>query len=230
MWSRRNFLRASAASGIAVYAPLVFSKANFGSVDTIILGGTYHTMDTNLPSIQALAISGQQIIAVGSINDIKSLASKSTTIIDAHGMTVTPGFIDSHSHPLFVNVATSANVGFQTIPEVQASLRERAKMTPKGHWVIGTMYDDTKFKEGRPVLRTDLDEVSMDHPIFIQHRGGHTGVINSKAFDISKITMDSPDPEGGKFYRHDGKFSGRIAEKAIKRMSNLSLNVWRQVA
>ena len=41
------------------------------------------------------------------------------------------------------------------------------------------MYDDTKFDEGRPVNRADLDAVSTEHPIFVRHRGGHTGVVNS---------------------------------------------------
>ena len=225
MWTRRNFLRNSVATaGLAAYAPAILAKANLGTVDTIILGGTYHTMDPLYKNIEAIAIRGKHIVAVGSITDIKELASSGTDIIDATGMTVTPGFIDSHSHPLMASAATSANVGFQTIPEVQNALRERAAKTPKGHWVLGTMYDDTKFKEGRPVSKSDLDAVSTEHPIFIQHRGGHTGVVNSKAYEISGVTMDTPDPSGGKFYREDGEFTGRIAEKAIAAFNKVG--VW----
>jgi predicted amidohydrolase YtcJ len=215
MWSRRKFLRATSAGGLLVSAPSVLARANIGKVDTVIVGGTFHTMDNQSPGIQALAIRGKHIVAVGSIDDIKTLTSPSTRIIDAHGLTVTPGFIDSHSHPLLANSATSVFVGLSSISQVQAALRKGAAQTPAGHWVVGSMYDDTKFTEGRSVNRADLDAVSTAHPIMLKHRGGHTGVVNGKAFEVAGITIDTPNPSGGHLYRLDGKFTGRIAENAL---------------
>ena len=113
------------------------------------------------------------------------------------------------------NEAVSVNVGYRSIKEVQAALRAKAATTPPGHWVQGHMYDDTKFIEGRPVNREDLDAVSTRHPIFILHRGGHTAVVNSTAFDVAGLTIDTPDPEGGVYYREGGVFTGRIAELAL---------------
>jgi predicted amidohydrolase YtcJ len=98
---------------------------------------------------------------------------------------------------------------------VQAALRVKAAATPPGHWVQGHMYDDTKFVEGRPMNRADLDAVSTAHPVFIRHRGGHTAVVNSMAFEVAGVTLDTPDPEGGKYYREAGGFTGRIAEHAL---------------
>ena len=76
------------------------------------------------------------------------------------------------------------------------------------------MYDDTKLAEGRPINRKDLDEAVPDHPVKVAHRGGHTGVYNSKAFELADVTAQTPDPEGGTFYREDGEFTGKVAEKA----------------
>ena len=72
--------------------------------------------------------------------------------------------------------------------------------------------------------RRDLDAVSTRHPVFIRHRGGHTGVVNSKAFEIAGVTVDTPDPPGGAWYRADGELNGRIAEHAIDVFE--SVGVW----
>jgi len=224
MWTKRKFIRAMAASGLVANTPSLLAKANFGHVDTVILGGTFHTMDDRFHAVQALAIKGEHIVAVGSIDDIKALASAPTEIIDATGLTVTPGFIDSHSHPLFTNSVTSVFVGLPSIVEVQNALRKRVAQTPAGHWVVGTMYDDTKFAEGRAINKNDLDAVSTTHPIMLEHRGGHTGVVNSKAFAVAGVTTDTPNPEGGAFYRTNGQLTGRVAEKA--RFFFLNYGVW----
>jgi predicted amidohydrolase YtcJ len=74
------------------------------------------------------------------------------------------------------------------------------------------MYDDTKLN--RPITRKDLDEAVPNHPAMVGHRGGHTGVYNSKAFELAGVTVDTPDPTGGKFYREDGELTGKVAERA----------------
>jgi predicted amidohydrolase YtcJ len=107
------------------------------------------------------------------------------------------------------------NVNLRRISEVQDALRAMAARTPEGHWVQGHMYDDTKFVEGRPMNRQDLDAVTTRHPVFILHRGGHTGVVNSMAFNVAGISIDTPDPVGGVWYRENGAFTGRFAEHAM---------------
>ena len=214
--SRRKFVGGSlAASALSFNSAGLFAAPNYGAVDTIIFGGEFYTMDPAYVGVEALAIRGDRIIAVGSRDDIKNLKQKQTRMIDAHGMTVVPGFIDAHSHPLMANEAISVDVGFRTIPEVQGALAKMVAQTPRGHWVQGHMYDDTKFQEGRPVSKADLDAVSTEHPIFIQHRGGHTGVVNTMAYTVAGLKADSPDPKGGMLYRDANGYNGRIAETAL---------------
>ena len=74
---------------------------------------------------------------------------------------MTPGFIDAHSHPLLAQDAISANVNLRRIVDVQNALAAQASKTPPGHWVIGSMYDDTKFEDGRALTRKDIDK-AMD--------------------------------------------------------------------
>jgi hypothetical protein len=87
------------------------------------------------------------------------------------------------------------------------------------------MYDDTKFEDERPLNRKDIDEAVPNHPVFVQHRGGHTAVVNSRAIEMAGLTMDSPDPTGGKYYREDGEFTGKIAEPSAMQ-AFLDVGVW----
>jgi len=219
MISRRRLLRSAGAA-----LPLGFLSASDsaratppgGHADLVVTRGNLLTLDSALPKAEAMAISGHHIQAVGSNEDIANLAGPNTKVIDAAGLIVVPGFIDGHSHPVVPEHAVSANVNFPRIADVKEALRQQAANTPPGHWVRGVMYDDTKFEDGRPLNLSDLDEAVPDHPVFVGHRGGHTAVINSKAFEVAGITMETPDPVGGKFYRSDGGFTGKVAEHAME--------------
>ena len=135
---------------------------------------------------------------------------------------ITPGFIDAHTHPEGVEELTGVNVDLRRIEEIKAALKKKAATTPLGYWVEGYKYDDTKLEEGRPVLRKDLDEAVPDHPAMVGHRGGHTGVFNSKAFELAGITAQTPDPKGGKFCRESGELTGKVAEQAMGPIRNHS--------
>ena len=216
-FSRRKFLGSSAALPLGLGAAVGASAQTMptsGSASTIILGGRGLTMNAANPVEEAVAIRGDRILAVGTTEDILSLANASTRRIDARGMTVTPGFIDAHSHPLFAEEAVGVNVNLRRIDDVKVALAGKAANTPPGHWVRGVMYDDTKFEDERPLNRNDIDEAVPDHPVYVGHRGGHTGVVNSMAFEIAGVTNDTPDPEGGRYFREDGELTGKVAEHA----------------
>ncbi len=216
--TRRKLFNSTAAAiplGLLGSAGLAQAARSAVHADIVVTGGKLLTMDTAMPEAEAMAISGHHILALGSIDDIANLIGPNTRVIDAKGMTVVPGFIDGHSHPVVPEHAVSANVNLPRISDVKQALRKQASKTPPGHWVRGAMYDDTKFEEGRPLNLKDLDEAVPDHPVFVGHRGGHTAVINSMAFEVAGITMETPDPVGGKYYRENGAFTGKVAEHAM---------------
>jgi hypothetical protein len=220
--TRRRFLGSTAAAlpaGMVLAMPpeAVGAKTARGSqAELVVTGARILTMDPERPEAQALAVRGERILAIGSDEDIRSLIGAGTERVDARGCTVVPGFIDAHSHPLFAEEAVGVNVNLPRISEVKKALAGKAAQTPPGHWVRGVMYDDTIFVEARPLTRRDIDEAVPDHPVYVGHRGGHTAVVNSKAFEIAGIAMDTPDPPGGKFYRENGEFTGKVAEQAVE--------------
>lgn len=184
--------------------------------DLVLLNGRVYTVDPALPRAEAFAVKHGRFLAIGSTDEIRNLVHPDTEVIDAAGRTVTPGFIDAHSHPFYAGVRHLEWVScdLRSIAEIQSALRERAAATPPGEWVLGFMYDDTKLEEGRPLTRRDLDEAAPDHPVRVVHRGGHTAVYNSAAFERAGVTAETPDPEGGKFYREGGELTGKVAEEA----------------
>ena len=218
-FTRREFMGSSAALplGLGLASPASAAEVETpvtGAASMIVTGANVITMDADNPRAEAIAVRGDRLLAVGSDEEVLRHAGIGTGRIDARGLTVTPGFIDSHSHPLFAGEAVGVNVNLRRIDDVKRALAAKAAQTPPGHWVRGVMYDDTKFEDNRPLDRNDIDDAVPDHPVYVGHRGGHTGVVNSKAFEIAGITNRTPDPEGGRYFRENGELTGKVAEHA----------------
>ncbi len=219
---RRNLLSWGAAglastatwSSRAVAAPL--------APDLIVVNAKIYTVDDAQPRAEALAVRGDRFVAVGANADIRAMAGPGTQLIDAHGMTVTPGFIDCHVHVdgevvLYeVCVGNPFDVEFVTIDSIIDKLRAKAARTAPGFWVEGFFFDDTKLKDGRALNIHDLDRVSTTLPVAVHHRGGHTMFCNSKAFELAGVTRDTKDPPGGTLDRFpDGSLNGRVTDNAM---------------
>src|SRR5437763_92259 len=162
--SRREFLGKLAAFSLL---PLEQEKP-----DLILYNGNILTMNDREPRAQAVAIAHDRFLAVGSDADVLNLAAAGSRKVDLGGKTVTPGFIDAHTHPSEAGRMhlRMVDCDLRSISAIQAALRERAAKTPAGEWVLGFKYDDTKTEEGRPLSVTDLDSAVPDHPVHIQHR------------------------------------------------------------
>jgi hypothetical protein len=193
-----------------------------GDAELVVRNARVHTVDDSRPVAQAFAVSGGRFVAVGSNDGAMAFAGKGTQLIDAKGLTVVPGFIDCHNHAigetlLFeVIVGNPFDVEFFTIQSIIDKLRARAAVTPAGQWVEGFFFDDTKIKDKRALTVADLDRVSTEHPVMVQHRGGHSGYYNSKAFMLAGVTPATPAPQGGTYDKDaSGKLNGRVTDTAM---------------
>ena len=183
--------------------------------DLILVNGHVLTIDAAVPTAEAFAVRDGRFVAIGTNADMRSLATHDTEVIDASGMTVTPGFIDAHCHPGEVEELYDVSADVRSVREIQDALRKRAQQLPPGCWVRAFKFDDTKLADGRALTRKDLDEAVPDRPARVDHRGGHTTWFNSKAFKLAGITRSTPDPKDGRYYRTaDGELQGQVAENA----------------
>jgi predicted amidohydrolase YtcJ len=208
--SRRTFLGMFAAA-----VPLL----SFGKLEPeiILYNGNIFTINPKEPTAQALAIANGRLIGVGSNAEILRIATANTKKIDLGYKTVLPGFIDAHSHPAYSGLKhlKMVDCDLRSIAAIQAAIKQRAAITPKGKWVEGFKYDDTKTVEGRKITMADLDAAAPEHPVRITHRGGHTYYCNSLAFKMAGVDENTPNPQGGEFEKTpDGKLTGCTKEAA----------------
>ena len=218
---RREFL------GI-VGGAMAASAAEGPEIDLIVFNARVYTVDAHAPKAEAFAIKNGSFVAVGKTSEIRSLAGKRTQTFDARQMSIVPGFIDCHNHApgntlLYeVLVGNPFEVEFVSISSIVEKLRTKARETPPGTWVEGYFFDDTKLKDGRALNVHDLDQVSKDHPVVVQHRGGHTSFYNSKALEMADINKNTPNPSGGTFDRDtSGELNGRVTDRARNAFSRV---------
>ncbi len=223
--SRRELVRgAGALAALPLLSHRALAALTRTQPELILRNGQVITIDPRQPAAEAVAIAEDRILAVGSNADIDALAVAGTKKIDLGGSTVVPGFIDGHCHPALSGRRhlRFIDCDLRSIKAIQDAVRERAARTPPGEWVVGFKYDDTKTSERRFISREDLDAAAPDHPVYIGHRGGHTGYVNTLALAKVGITEQSPDPEGGKFVRDPatGRLTGRVLERAAEIYEN----------
>jgi predicted amidohydrolase YtcJ len=98
----------------------------------------------------------EEIQAVGSARKIKSYIGKSTQVIDLHGQTAFPGFIDSHAH--FTGVGEARMILDLTKAgnwdEIVALVGEAARQAKPGEWIRGRGWHQEKWDK-RPEPNVD---------------------------------------------------------------------------
>ncbi|HUI60065.1 MAG TPA: amidohydrolase [Steroidobacteraceae bacterium] len=217
-YSRRTFIAAGLGAGAAAFARWDTHP------DTILYHGRILTMSGREREVEALALAGSRVLAVGTNAEMLGLAGSGARRIDLGGKRVTPGFNDAHSHPCDAGVAllTQVPLELDSIEDIKAAIHAKAAHTPPGEWVVGFLYDDTKTP--RPIDRNDLDAAAPEHPVVVQHRGGHTAFVNSRALALVNVREESPDPEHGKYFRDaSGRHNGRLAEDAAETILRLAI-------
>ena len=161
--------------------------------DRIFLNGNIWTGDSARPSAQALAVSGDQLLALGSNRQIRALASPDTAVVDLHGAFVLPGFQDSHLHFPGPSINEVDLTDAATLQEFQRRIAEFAGSHPALPWIVGNGWGYALFPAQKPDKKY-LDAVVADRPVYVGERDGHMGLANSKALARAGITRNTPDP------------------------------------
>ncbi|WP_353561068.1 amidohydrolase [Pyruvatibacter sp. HU-CL02332] len=180
---------------------------------TIFTNATVITADADFSVAEALAIDGDKILAVGSLDDVKASVPDTATIVDAGGKTILPGFIEPHMH--FFPIAMLSRfedvgaVNCPTVASVLDRVGELAKSAKEGEWIIGRQFDPS-LQDGPDAITCEmLDPVTGDTPCLLFNASLHIAYCNSAAFKIAGLSAGTPDPEGAAFGRNaDGSLNG----------------------
>ncbi len=192
---------------LAILFICVAPKTNAQSADLILVNGKVFTSDSTDFFVEAIAIKGNKILAVGSNSDIEKLAVANTKRIDLKGRTVVPGFNDAHDHlgwlvPVGQSYITEFSVEGLTKDAVIDSLSRLVKNASPNQWIQGTIgiivFNDST------VRRKLLDSIAPNNPIVLQTMWGHGMIVNSKALEIVNISDTATDPLSGWYEREAG--------------------------
>jgi predicted amidohydrolase YtcJ len=193
--------------------------------DIVLIDGEVHTVDNFSSVTQAIAISGNKILATGTTEDILKLRGKSTQVIELNGRSVLPGINDSHAHacafgaslpPLELDVSFPKSKSISDVREiVKAACIEKGR----GELIVGNGWDLGYLAEcagtGRMPTRWDLDDVSPDNPVFLQDFSRHLAWVNTRWLELSGVREgDSVDPDGFVFTDPERGITGLFAEGA----------------
>lgn len=163
---------------------------------TIYTNGVILTLEND--NGNALVEENGKIIGIG---DYQKLYEKGMKVVDLEGHTLIPGFIDSHSH--ISGYATSllqvALDECQNIHDIQETIQKyiNDNQIKNDEFVMCKGYDHHRLEEKRHITKQELNMVSQDIPIIIQHQTGHCGVMNSEALYRLNIHEETKNPEGG---------------------------------
>src|SRR4051794_12868194 len=196
----------------------------------VFLNGRVVPVAGPLRSAEAVAVRGERIVAVGSEAEARAAVGPAATVVDVAGRTVVPGFIDAHNH--FLSTAESFSAidargpSVHSVADLMALVDAAAERTEPGRWVRGFGMDFTRFEDGRPPTRWDLDKVTSDHPVVILHVSGHYALVNSRALEARGIGDDVRDPAGGSFERDEaGRPTGLLRDTATNLVLQLSVDI-----
>jgi hypothetical protein len=189
---------------------------------TLIRPRAMHTLDPAVADAEAVLLFGSTIAAVGSEEHCRAEALRLGTtdpeVVDLDGVLV-PGFIDPHAHPLMYGQLLSwVDCGPEkagSIPEIIELLREAARTLPEGRPIRGFGYEHRNLVEGRHPTRHELDLVSDIREVYLMNASGHGGVVNSITLANAGVDRDTPNPDGGEFFRDEnGELTGELQDAA----------------
>lgn len=210
----------------------ISAKNAVAPADLVLRGGKIATADPDFGNVQALAVNGYQITAVGSNEEIAEYIGPDTEIVELAGRFVMPGFIEGHGH--YLGLGRSKQIldlnDVKNWEEVVTMVAVAVDKARPGEWIFGRGWHQDKWEsvpdnavDGVPRNDT-LNEISPDNPVVLGHASGHAAFWNDAAMNVAGVGDDTTDPSGGTIVRTpEGKATGLMRETA-QRLINAAMD------
>jgi predicted amidohydrolase YtcJ len=192
------------------------------AVDLIVINGKVYAGGGATDMAEAVAVRGNKVVRVGSNREIQRLKRAQTTVIDAKGGAVMPGFNDAHAH--FISGGLSLDqinlLEATTLDAIKDSIRIWSEAHPERTWITGRGWYYQPFAGTLPT-RQLLDSLVPDRPAYLVAYDGHTGWANTKALKLAGITRHTKNPANGVIVKdpRTGEPTGALKEAAMALMT-----------
>ena len=203
----------------------VVSCSTKQQVDLIVTNANIYTVNDNFETAQAFAVKNGKFLEVGTSKDILAKYDTST-IEDANGQTIVPGFIDAHCHFLGLGFNQQAVdlVGTTSFDEVVQRVTDfQNKNNLK--YIKGRGWDQNDWEVKEFPDNKLLNALFPEIPIVLTRIDGHAILCNQAALDLGNVTIDSK-IDGGEVVINGGELTGVLVDNA----ENLVMNNWPKVS
>lgn len=209
-----------AASAITILI-IAIAVAGQSRADLVIINAKVRTMDVRKPLAEAVAIRGGKIIGVGSNDEIRSMAGAGTSIVDAMGKLVIPGFNDAHVH--FTGVGNQFShldlSGVTSSNELLNRISHFTEFLPKHRWLLGAKLDTSRWKVTTLPTPAMVDAVSPDNPVFLYFTDPTSAFVNSAALHMARVPLESQVNADREIVRDaSGRATGVVFRSALNRI------------
>ncbi len=188
------------------------------TADVVFKNGNVYTVDGTKPRAEAIAVSKDRIVFVGSNADAQKFVGTQTRVVDLKGATVLPGFTDAHQHLSGVGQRemTLNLEGTTSLEDFLAKVKARMDQAKPGEWVTGRGWIETHWKPPAFPTRWDLDKVAPNNPVILGRADGHGAVANTAALKLAGVDKTTPNPFGGEISKdkQSGEPNGMLLDAA----------------
>jgi predicted amidohydrolase YtcJ len=192
------------------------------AAELVLVNGRIRTPAHPSGFVQAMAISGGAVKALGSDAEIRPLTSQHTRVVNLRGRLALPAFGDAHIHPIQGGLESlRCNLlGWRTKNEYLGAVAVYSTDLPRNAWILGGGWSMPAFPGGTP-MAADLDQVTGGRPAFLPNRDHHSAWVNSAALKIAGIGLQTPDPADGRIERDPAGFpTGTLHDGAMRLVSD----------
>lgn len=198
---------------------LLSCAAKAQTADWILSNARVYTGHAGQPQADAIAVRGDSILAVG---DVQRYMGPKTRVVDARGATVIAGFIDAHAH--MAGLGDSLEIldlrEMASAAAVARAVGQAARKTPKGEWIRGRGWDQTRWPGAGFPHAAELSRLTPNHPVYLTRIDGHAAWVNHRALQLAGVNRATPDPPGGKILRDSsGEPTGVLIDRAMALVS-----------
>ena len=202
---------------------IVGCNRHVAPADMVLRNGHVVTMDSTTPTGQAIAVSGDTVVAVGSDSAIQRYVGPHTKVIDLEGHLAIPGFNESHGH--FTGLGQTLTelrlMGVPSWQQIATMVGDAAKTAKPGAWIQGSGWHQEKWNvsPGRVVegFQTNdlINEAAPNNPVVLTHASGHALIANAAALRLAGISSSTPNPPGGRIIKDaSGQPTGVLVDGA----------------
>ena len=204
---------------IIIFFVLISLSSCSENADLIVYNANIYTADQNFSQTKSFAVKDGKFIYVGDESALKNYSS--SNIINAQGLTIFPGIIDSHAH--FYNLGYLSNqinlLGTKSFDEVIDRTLEFANNT-QNDILIGRGWDQNDWNNKTFPTNDLLNKNFPDTPVILRRIDGHAYLVNEFALKMAGINL-STYVEGGEILKRNGKLTGVLIDNAMRLIDDI---------